>query len=75
MSKLYVFANWGEKVWVKDIIGRYKKGVITEFDPSDERDTKVVYKNGGFDWYKRGEVEMVSEEVEKETIDLQDNER
>lgn len=76
MNKLYVFANWGEKVWVRDYAGNFKKGVITEFDPSvPESDTKVVYKNGGFDWFSRDGVEEVSEMVERDLIDVYDSEK
>lgn len=74
-NKLYVFANWGSKVWVCDNVGRVKQGVITEFDTTDDRNTKVVYKNGGFDWYKRDNVEEVSETVEKDLIDIYDSEK
>jgi len=73
--KNYVFANWGEKVYVIDGVGRFKKGVITEFDTSDDRNTKVVYKNGGFDWYNRLQVEKDCKTKEFAHLEVIDPER
>ena len=74
-NKIYTFANWGDKVWVDRGDGDYRKAVITEFDNSDERNTKVVYKNGGFDWYNRDEVEESSAFIERREIEVRDSER
>lgn len=70
-SKTYIFANWGEQVDVIDNVGRHFKGVITEFDTTDERNTKVVYKSGGFDWYNRDEIEETMKTLEQVRIDLE----
>lgn len=61
----YVFVNFGEKVSVIDNVGLLCKGVVTEFDPSvPESNTKIVYEEGGFDWYNRDEVESWMRELE-----------
>jgi pyruvate/2-oxoglutarate dehydrogenase complex dihydrolipoamide dehydrogenase (E3) component len=70
VAKDYVFANWGERVTVVDSVERIREGVITEFDPSNSRDTKVVYKDGGFDWYNRNEVEESMQAREQVKIDI-----
>ena len=33
------------------------KGVIVGFDESNDLNTKVVYETGGYDWFKRDELE------------------
>lgn len=59
IKKDYVFANWGERVSVIDGAGKPREGIITEFDVEDEeRNTKVMYKGGGYDWFNRDEVEQ-----------------
>jgi hypothetical protein len=68
MSKKYVFANWGEIVSLIDGAGRAREGVITEFDDSDTRNTKVVYQGGAFDWFNRDEVEESM--IAKEQVNL-----
>jgi hypothetical protein len=68
MTKKYVFANWGERVSLIDGAGRPREGVITEFDDSDTRNTKVVYQGGAFDWFNRDEVEESM--IAKEQVDL-----
>ena len=74
--KEYVFANWGEKVWVIDYSNKIVKAVITEFDVSDkERDTKVYYKNGRYDWVNRDEIEKLNQDIERESIKIEEDER
>lgn len=68
MNKEYVFANWAQPVKMIDSVGRLQEGVITEFDNTSEMNTKIVYKNGGFDWYNRGEIEAFNKTLEVESI-------
>jgi hypothetical protein len=66
----YVFVNFGEKVHTDRGLG-----VVTEFDDSDTRNTKVVYKSGGFDWFNRDELEhseRTFEEIQMETNKAED---
>lgn len=74
-NKTFVFANWGERVYVLDVMNRLLKGVITEFDTSDERNTKVVYKGGKFDWFNRDEIEELNVTIEKESIKVEEDVR
>jgi len=74
--KEFVFANWGEKVQVIDNVGLLHTGVIVEFDLSDKDNTKVVYEDGGFDWYNREYVEKGMKELELIKLELeQQNEK
>ena len=57
--RIYQYVNFGSVV---DVFG--KKAVVTEFDPSVvESNTKVVYKEGGFDWMNRDDLEDEQERV------------
>jgi hypothetical protein len=71
-TRKYVFANWGERVSMIDGAGRAREGVITEFDDSDTRNTKVVYQGGAFDWFNRDEVEESM--IAKEQVEIDTNE-
>jgi len=73
MSKKYIFANWGEKVWVKRFDGKLVEGVITEFDMDDMTSCKVRYSNkdgAGFDYYNRDEIEADMQALEQVKLDL-----
>ena len=51
--RIYKYVNFGDRV---EIFG--KEAVVVEFDPScPEADTKVIYKDGGFDWVNRDDLE------------------
>lgn len=75
MNKIYTFTNWGDKVNAIDYQGRERQGVITEFDTVCYEDTKVVYSNGGFDWFNRDELELSSEARERMLVDLEKEKR
>jgi hypothetical protein len=70
-TKKYIFANWAEKVYMIDGAGRAREGVITEFDDSDTRNTKVVYQGGAFDWFNRDEIEESMKSREQVSLDTQ----
>lgn len=71
MEKLYVFTNWGDRVYVpKEPTNELELGVITEISENKE-EVKVTYQSGGFNWFNRDELEVSLKAKETVAIDTE----